>query len=78
MEQEENKTYIQGFNDGYRMNMHNPDLFEKLKETLADHADYSRGFQEGGLQAEREREKERQTELDELRGEQEQEQEIDR
>lgn len=63
MEQEK-KTYLSGFNCGYRLTLYTPELFDKIKASLNEKDDYDKGLLEGALQADKERGKSRLQELD--------------
>lgn len=75
--EEKPKTYIEGFNNGFRMKMYNPELFDKIKESLGQD-DYGRGLEDGSIQAEKEKEKNRLQELENIREEKTPEQDIER
>jgi hypothetical protein len=67
MEQEE-RTHMQGFNDGYKLNLYSPHLFEKLKDSLSQENEYEGGLIDGALEADKERERQRMKQLESLRG----------
>ncbi|MBS1684009.1 MAG: hypothetical protein JSS76_04600 [Bacteroidetes bacterium] len=73
MEQEE-KTYIAGFNAGFKLQRFTPELFEMLRDSLDEARDYDRGLIEGAKEWDREKEKARLAELDQINGEREQDQ----
>lgn len=76
MEQE--KNYTDGFNAGYKLNKYNPELFERLKDSLNADVDYDKGLLEGAAQASLEKEKQRMAELDQLKDRDQPEQDIER
>jgi len=67
MEQEE-RTFISGFNDGYRLSLYSNHLYEKLKGSLHKENEYEGGLIEGALEADKERERQRMKQLENLRG----------
>jgi hypothetical protein len=75
MEAEE-LTYIKGYNQGYKLRLYSPELYELLIESLTEENDYQRGVLEGAAQAEKEKENERLAELNEITDENEQDQEL--
>jgi len=75
--EQENLTYVKGFNDGYKLAKFQPELFEKLKESLSQDNEYDTGILAGAEQWQQEKEKQRLAELDQL-GDREPEQEIER
>lgn len=74
MEQKE-KTRIDGFNQGYRLNLYSPELFDKLKDSLDQSKEFEGGILEGGVEADKERERQRLKQLEGLRESQEPEKE---
>lgn len=42
------KQFTKGFNNGYTIAQHQPDLFEKLEKGLRSSNDYTQGFLSGG------------------------------
>ncbi len=67
MEQQPN--YIKGFNDGYKLAKYQPELYEKLRDSLSEGNEYERGVLEGSREFEKEKDKEkgRMEELNSLR-----------
>ena len=51
---EESKKYIDGFNSGYTLRQHAPDLARKLVDTLKEQSDYIQGIKDGTVQFEKE------------------------
>jgi hypothetical protein len=77
--EEGEKTYVEGFNAGYKLAKFQPDLVEKIQSSLSESIEYERGLIEGIQEWEREKEKIRAEELENLRSEsQDQEQDISR
>ncbi len=74
MMEQENQTYVAGFNSGYKLQRYSPELLEKLRDSLDESKDYDRGLLEGAREWDREKEKARLAELDQINGGREQEQ----
>lgn len=55
---EPSEIYIAGFNSGYTLRKHSPDLAKKLIDTLKDQDNYIQGLKDGKLQFEQELDKE--------------------
>lgn len=52
---EKEKQYAKGFNDGYQLSKHEPDLLNKLMKSATATNDYIQGLQQGKKQHEREK-----------------------
>jgi hypothetical protein len=63
------EKYIKGFNNGYILAEHKPDLAESLSKTSATANDYVEGLIDGREQLEFEKSKEKISELNQLRNE---------
>lgn len=68
MEKQEERTHMQGFNDGYKLNTFTQHLFEKIKGSLSESNEYEKGMLEGAKEADKERERQRMKQLESLRG----------
>ena len=75
--EEQEKTFITGFNHGYKLAKFQPDLVEKVKASLSENVEYERGLIEGIKEWEREKQKTRSDELNNLRESKGQEQDKD-
>lgn len=62
----EDKKYLDGYNQGYRLNLYSPELFDKLKDSLNAENEYESGLLEGALEADKERERQRLKQLQSL------------
>lgn len=49
--------YIKGFNQGYLLKQHKPDLFKTVEDGLSENSPYKEGFRDGGKEFEKERTK---------------------
>lgn len=64
---EDEKTYIKGFNSGYKLSQFTPELWEKLKPSLSKANEYEKGLIEGAEEFLRTKEKDRFEELGSIR-----------
>ncbi len=64
---EEDRTYIKGFNSGYKLAQFTPDLWGKLKPALTKGTEYEKGVIEGAEEFEKSMQKNRLGELEEIR-----------
>ena len=67
--EEQQQTYIKGFNDGYKLAKFNPELLAKIQPSLSEGVEYDRGLIEGVKEWEQEKVKTRAAELENLREE---------
>jgi hypothetical protein len=63
------KTYMSGFNSGYKLAKFQPDLVEKIQSSLSESVEFDRGLLDGIKQWEQEKEKIRAEELNNLSAE---------
>jgi len=75
--EEQEKTYVMGFNQGYKLAKFQPELVEKLQISLSEGIEYERGLIDGIKELQREKEKGRTEELNNLRESKGQEQDKD-
>ncbi|MBS1617394.1 MAG: hypothetical protein JST76_02695 [Bacteroidetes bacterium] len=71
------KTYLEGFNVGFRMRQYNPELWEKLKPSLNNENDFERGVSEGAEEYEKTKTQTREDEINKIRSNKNQEKEKD-
>jgi hypothetical protein len=64
--EQDNQTYLKGFNEGYKLAKFSPDLFEKIKDSLSQESEYDKGILGGAAQWQQEKEQQRLKELNEL------------
>lgn len=74
------KTYMQGFNAGYKLAAYEPELVAKLRPSLKDVSEYEKGVLEGIAQLEKEKGKghERMNQLKQVRESKDKEKGIER
>ncbi|MBS1686302.1 MAG: hypothetical protein JSS76_16285 [Bacteroidetes bacterium] len=65
--EQQSKTYIDGFNVGFKMRQYNPELLEKLKPSLSSEKDYERGVIEGAEEYDRTKQKTNEQDFENIR-----------
>ena len=75
---EEEPTYVKFFNDGYKLAKFQPDLYERIKESLNTENELDQAIMDGAEQWQKEKERQRLAELGDIEETQEPEQDIER